>query len=145
MMWKASKWLGCALSGNSCASGLSPFYACHYANSAPNYAGQYLDNVPQSNTPVKSEAECCNLVYGTASILPIFEPTTPTPAPTPELIDESVGTTKPPIVASAASSLSPTGVPAQYSDAALLNSFGRAMVMQFFLMAFAITMQNVMF
>ena len=65
LIWKTSTWLGCGFSNNAC-SGINRYYACHMANNAPNInsLAQFQANVPQSNTPVKSEAQCCQEVYG---------------------------------------------------------------------------------
>lgn len=69
MIWKDTTKLGCAICPGNGGSQWE-IDVCQYADKTPNMLGgedgvqYYVENVPQSNTPVASESECCNEVYG---------------------------------------------------------------------------------
>lgn len=71
LIWKDTKELGCA----RCLDDGNGFeiQVCQYSNSTPNIIGgtngvqYFVDNVPQSNTLVKTEAFCCNKAYSDVS------------------------------------------------------------------------------
>jgi len=61
LMWKTTKKLGCA--GCNLQTQYGVYYICNYADSAPN-SGRYLQNLPSTNSLVKTEAQCCDTIYG---------------------------------------------------------------------------------
>lgn len=71
MIWKASSTLGCAKTTNGWL-GKYPVYVCRYANTPPNYGGQYEANVLQAK---KSESQCEGAAPQRAA---------PSPVPTPQ-------------------------------------------------------------
>jgi len=65
MMWESTTSLGCSKCDRK------DYVVCEYANSPPNFGGRrdYVKNVPQSQKPLKSEAQCCAEIYGAAEFL----------------------------------------------------------------------------
>ena len=57
LIWKETSTLGCA----TCVS--SNIDVCQYQDSQPNIIGQFVQNVPQNNAPVATEATCCASAY----------------------------------------------------------------------------------
>lgn len=59
LIWKLTSKLGCSRCNKS------KIDVCQYSDETPNMNSleYYLENVPQDNTPVKTEKECCDQVY----------------------------------------------------------------------------------
>jgi len=61
LIWKSTTKLGCA----TCDS--RNIHVCQYADATPNMRSQYVANIPQSNTPVRNQIECCARVYSSST------------------------------------------------------------------------------
>lgn len=66
LIWKSTSSLGCS----RCPADSKGWAidVCQYADSTPNIIGQnnkfFIENVPQSNTLVKTKQQCCEEIYG---------------------------------------------------------------------------------